>query len=185
MKRLVVIVLIALPSFALAFASTPAARDRVISLLRAIEVAPAPAHLDEANGGESADAVLRDISDDEKISPHARWQAISELAQYPGSATEARLKQLIDKGRTARSGAQTLFARAAALSLAQVAKGRAVTQIAPLLDHPVPDVRADAARALAITGSVEALPALRARRQMETSAMVKAEIVEAISVITP
>ena len=43
----------------------------------------------------------------------------------------------------------------------------------------------DIPRALALTGSSEALPPLRARRVIETSAMVKSEIADAIGVVTP
>ena len=183
--RMRTLLIAALVPLALGFATAPAARDKMISLLRSIEALPDPARLDEASGGESAAAELRDLADDDQVNPHARWQAISELAHYPGPATDARLRQLIDRGRSTRTGPPTLYARAAALALAQSAKGHAVGSIAPLLDHPVPDVRADAARALALTGSPDALPALRARRQMETSVMVRSEIAEAIAAITP
>jgi HEAT repeat protein len=181
MRRVLFALLVAVP--AVAFASSGPARDRVIALLRSIETPPTPARLDEANDGESAEHVLLDIVDDEKVHAHARWQAVSELAQYPSAATESRLRQLIDQGRNTRTGAATLLARSAALSLAEIARARAVAQIAPLLDHPVPDVRADAARALGITRSQDALPSLRQRRLVESSAMVKTEIIEAINSI--
>ena len=183
-RLLVVALVVGLPSLALGFASTPTARDRLTSLLRSIEALPDPARLDEAAGAD-AGAALRSLADDETANPHARWEAISELSHYPGSDTEAKLRQFMDRGRTPRSGSATLYARAAAMSLAVIGHGKAVSAIVPLLDSPVPDVRADAARALALTGSADALSALRARRAIESSVMVKAEIAEAIGVVTP
>jgi HEAT repeat protein len=183
-KALVVALVVGLPSLALGFVSTPGARERLTSLLRSIEGLPDPARLDEAAGAD-AGALLRGLVDDDSVPAHARLEAISELSHYPGSDTEAKLRQLIEHGRSLRTGAGTLYARAAAMSLGTVARSKAVTAIVPLLEHPVPDVRADAARALELTGSADALPALRARRAIETSVMVKAEIAEAIGVLTP
>jgi hypothetical protein len=174
------------PSLALGFATAPSAREKVVALLRALETPPAPVDLDLAAGDDAgAGDLLRDLAGDDQINLHARWTAITALESYPGSGTEARLLGLIERGLTVRAGAPTLHARAAALSLARIDGPKAVPFVAPLLDHVVPDVRADAARALAIAGSPDALPALRARLHVEESAMVKAEIVDAIRTVTP
>jgi hypothetical protein len=183
-RLLATLLVLGVPSLALAVSTTPSAREKLIWLLRAVEALPEPARLDEANGGDAATA-LAALAEDDTANPQARLAALSELARYPGAATESQLRTVIDKNRSSRGGAATLYARAAALSLGTVAKTRAVPVIAPLLDHPIADVRADAARALALSGSADALPALRARRAIETSVMVKAEIAEAIGVVTP
>jgi len=176
---------VAVPSLALAFASSPDASERIESLLRSIEAPPTPERLDEAAGPGGAGELLRELASAEETNPHARWQAIGALAHYPGSGTEAQLREIIDQGRAVRAGAATLNARAAAFALAQLKRKHAVPAIAPLLDHVVPDVRADAARALATTGAAESLPALRRRLQVETSPLVRAEIVDAIRIVTP
>jgi hypothetical protein len=183
-RLLVALLVLGVPSLALAVSTTPSAREKLTWLLRAVEALPEPARLDEANGGDAA-AALAALAEDDTANPQARLAALSELARYPGSATESQLRAVIDKNRAFRSGAATLYTRAAALSLGTIAKTRTVAVVAPLLDHPIADVRADAARALALSGSPEALPALRARRAVETSVMVKAEIAEAIGVVTP
>jgi len=186
MKRrvLVVALVLGVPSLALAVSTSPTAREKLTALLRSIEALPEPARLDEANGGDAA-AALAALAEDDTANPQARLAALSELARYPGQATETQLRAVVDKNRSSRIGAATLYARAAALSLGTIARARAVPVIVLLLDHPLADVRADAARALALTGSADALPALRARRAIETSVMVKAEIAEAIGVVTP
>jgi HEAT repeat protein len=185
-RRLLVIALVVgVPSLALAFATAPTVRERLTSLLRSIEALPDPAHLDEITGGDGAGAALLALAEDDTANPQARLEAISELAHYPGQVTEVHLRAIIERNKMIRNGASTLYARAAALSLGAIAKNRAVSVIAPLLDHPISDVRADAARALALTGSSEALPPLRARRVIETSAMVKSELADAIGIVTP
>jgi hypothetical protein len=178
------------PSLALGFATAPSAREKLVSLLRSIETPASPADLaraaeDDSAGSEATSELLRDLAGDDQINQHARWAAITALEHYPGSSTEERLLALIERGRTVRAGAPTLHARAAALSLARIDGGKAVPFVAPLLDHVVPDVRADAARALGLTGSPDALPALRARLHVEESEMVKVEIVDAIRAVTP
>ena len=182
----VVAAAVLVPSLALGFATAPSAREKVVALLRSIEAPPAPADLDLAAGDDAgAGELLRDLAGDDQINVHARWTAITALESYPGSGSRERLLALIERGTTVRAGAATLHARAAALSLAKIDGPKAVPFLVPLLDHLVPDVRADAARALAIAGSPDALPALRARLQVEDSAMVKAEIVDAIRAVTP
>jgi HEAT repeat protein len=183
-RVLVVALVVAVPSLALAVTASSSAREKLTALLRSVEALPEPARLDEAAGGDAATA-LAALAEDDTANPQARLAALSELAHYPGLATETQLRVVIEKNRSSRNGAATLYARAAALSLGTMAKSRAVPVIVPLLDHPIADVRADAARALALTGSADALPALRARRAIETSVMVKAEIAEAIGVVTP
>ncbi len=174
------------PGLALALVPAPDARIVVDSLLRSIEAPPSPARIDEVAGGsDHAATLLRDMADSTESRPHTRLQAISTLASYPGTPTEARLRLIVERGQTVRAGAPTLFARAAMLSLAPLARGRAVPEIAPLLDHAVPDVRADAARALGMTGSESALPPLRTRLQIEESPMVTSEIVDSIRILTP
>jgi HEAT repeat protein len=58
-----------------------------------------------------------------------------------------------------------------------------VGAIAGLLDHPVVDVRADAARALRVCGSENALPALRERLSIEESSLVRHELIESIQAL--
>jgi HEAT repeat protein len=70
-------------------------------------------------------------------------------------------------------------------SLAQVASSGslvsvAIATLAPMLDHPLRDVRADAARALGATGGADAVPVLRARLAEEELLQVRLAIAEAL-----
>lgn len=60
----------------------------------------------------------------------------------------------------------------------------AVSSLTPLLEHAVKDVRADAAAALALTGSGDALPHLRARLAVEDDPLVRLAIIDSIRVLT-
>jgi HEAT repeat protein len=183
MKRALLIV----PLFAVALAAgadaTQTPRAIVQPTLVGIEDVPTQPFLDALVSGD-ASPTLRDIADDPIAPPTARLRAFVALGQYTDATTIAFLSSHVVSFTAAKTGEQTLFLRAAARSLALTSGAAAVDQLAGLLDHAVPDVRADAAAALAATGSLTALPALRSHLLRETNDLVHLALVEAIRQLT-
>lgn len=184
MKRrfLLIVSLFALPALAPAdSAQTPA--EKVLPLLQSLEQIPAATLLDTVVSGD-ASGTLRELAADPSRPAAARLQAYTALGQYPGGANQTFLSSAVEGYAGASVGAQVLFLRAAARSLGRVAGSAAVPQLGTLLDHAVPDVRADGAMALALTGSDTALPVLRAHLLREENSLVHLALVEAIRELT-
>jgi hypothetical protein len=179
---LLLLALIAIGGRAAADVFNPGSRERVEALLGGIDQIPARATID-ANASGEAIALLIAVSNDETALDEARVQALSALAAYPGAVVENALRKQVDQLRGFAVGSQTLYLRAAMLSLAEVGRDRSVGSIVGLLDHPVADVRADAARALRTCDSEAALPALRARLAIEESGLVRHELIESIQAL--
>lgn len=162
-------------------ANTPA--ETLLPFLRGIELAPDRATLDGAIGGD-AGSVLRDIAGNVESPSHARVHAYSALANYPGGATQTFLSATVTQYLPAEAGAQTLYLRAAVRSLGTVGGSAVVDELAAVLEHSNPDVRADGATALAATGSEAALPILRSRLLREQNDLVLLAISDAIRELT-
>jgi hypothetical protein len=158
--------------------------DAVMPLLRMVEGAPTRAQLDGAAVTDDASALLRSIAGDAGASSHARVHAYAALASYPGGATQLFLVSAVQQFADDETGPGVVYLRAAARSLGVVGGAASVGQLALLLDHAVPDVRADAASALASTLSDEALPVLRSHLLREKNEMVLLAISEAIRALT-
>jgi hypothetical protein len=138
--------------------------------------------------GSGAQAELLAIARGEKGAmndPGLRIRAYRALALYPSSDTESALLDAVAQHGGATSGVDIVYLRAAMESLAQVASSGslvsvAIATLAPMLDHPLRDVRADAARALGATGGADAVPVLRARLAEEELLQVRLAIAEAL-----
>jgi HEAT repeat protein len=152
---------------------------RLEPLLHAIERMPARATLDDVAGGSARQALV-EIARDPRGATQARLMALTALGDYVEPSTAAALRGNLAALRDFDAGPQTLYLRAAALSLARVDGEGAVEDLAPLLDHVLPDVRADAAHALELTGAARALPLLRARLRIETVMLVRVALIDAI-----
>lgn len=100
--------------------------------------------------GPATAAVLISIADDPATRPLVRWRAIGALGFFDGGDVRAFLEREIAAAAGPRAD---LLGLATALgALARSAGDGAVGVVAPYLAHPNPDVRMDAARALAAAG---------------------------------
>jgi len=158
--------------------------DPLAELLSAGDFVPGRPSLDEA-AGSSAEVDLQTLAADDSGATDTgiRLRAIRALSQYPDAETTTVLADIIAQHNGA-SGADTLFLRAALEALAAVDGADAVATIAPSLDHPSRDVRAGAARALATTGTILAIPILRQRLGDEPTLQVRLAISSAIRKLT-
>jgi HEAT repeat protein len=153
-------------------------------LLLGIELLPNRAMLDAA-GGDATEPALIAIADDTGAQPTARLRALVALGLYASAQSQAFLGATVVRLAGQKKGLGTLLLRAAASSLCRAAGDGAVEQVSPLLTHPVKDVRAEAAEALALTRSSRALRALRSSLLTEEDAMVRLAMVDAIRVLSP
>lgn len=169
---------------ATALATTPTTGDPVQELLSGVDFVPGRDGLDAAAGGQ-AEADLLDLAraESDGHDPGIRLRAIRALALYPGSDAATALEQVIADNADGE-GLSTLYTRAALMALAEVDGSAAVGTIAAQLDHPVLDVRATAARALAATDAATAVAPLRERLGEEKSPQVRLAISSAIRQLT-
>lgn len=160
----------------------------VIEILSGVDFVPPKNSLDGVLG-ETALEDLINIAQDPDEDAGLRIRAYRALAHYPGALTEEALRTAIiahsSDGQVAleSTGVDTILLRAAMSSMASVAKSRAVNHIGWILDHQSRDVRAAAAQALALTGSITAEPLLRARLGKEEVPQVRLAIEEAIRIL--
>jgi hypothetical protein len=158
-----------------------------VEALSGIDFIPNRATLDDVLG-DSASSDLIAIASGQVSALNdsgVRLRAYRALALYPGDATAAALRDALARHGSAHNGVDTLYLRAAMGALAPVAGAAAVSDLAPLLDHPNQDVRTDAARALGATGSSDAIPPLRTRLSTETVQQVRLAIAEALRELSP
>ncbi len=163
-------------------------------ILSGVDFVPQKGDLDIILGA-SAPEDLISIAENPSEDPGVRIRAYRALAHYPGVATKEALASAIrehsdgeDSDGTpvalASIGVDTILLRAAMTSLATIAGADAVDRIQEMLNHDSRDVRAAAARALAVTGSADALPYLYERRDIEQVMQVRFAIEEAIRILT-
>jgi hypothetical protein len=174
---------LALCALSAAAADPGSVREVVEPLLTAVERVPDRARID-AVAETSADGALRQIITDTGVPAGVRVQALTALAGYPMPENEEALRRAVQDRSSALAGLQVVELRAGLLSYARVAGLRSVPVTRGLLDHAVPDVRADAARAARVADARELLPDLRARLQLETVEFVRVELVESIRVLS-
>jgi len=170
----------------LALATTSGAQtatDPVEELLSALDYTPDRASLDEASGSDAETDLLTLASEAGGADPGIRIRALHALAEYPSTASRTLLEDTIAI-HTSTGGVGTLYLRAAMPSLALVARSGAVDTLAQELTHPSRDVRAAAARALAMTEAASAVPILRDRLDVEPTLQVRLAISAAIRELT-
>jgi hypothetical protein len=119
-----------------------------------------------------------------------KLRAIHALAKYcvasPCAAADpahAAVAQVVGATRTATSGSQVLFLRAAVETLGAMRVSTDAPTLWPLLDHPSRDIRAATARALRDLCNNQAIPPLRARYSAEMTDQVKLAISEALRIL--
>jgi HEAT repeat protein len=150
-------------------------------MLSGVDYIPSRGLIDAQLGAGAADrliAIARGTAE-ESADPGVRIRAYRALALYPGTATEAALRAGISE-HGGGGAIDTLYLRAAAESLVEIAGAEAVSDLVPLLDHQSRDVRASTARALGDTGSDAAVSPLRARLSIEEVGQVRLAIAEAL-----
>jgi len=186
MRRAMVIaagllVAMAIARAAVSPATAPPGDTGLVEILSGIEYIPTRGSLDAQMGAGAQDRLIAIARGDaeESADPGIRIRAYRALAFYPSPATESALRA----GIVAHAGGgsvDTLYLRAAAESLVQIAGADAVDDLVPLLDHASRDVRATTARALGDTGSAQAVSPLRARLSIEEVGQVRLAIAEAL-----
>jgi len=171
---------------ALALTTTSGAQtapDPVEELLSALDYTPDRGALDQASGASAETDLLTLAGEAGGADPGIRIRALHALAEYPSTETRTLLETTIAT-HSAGTGLDTLYLRAAMPSLALVARGNAVDTLAEELTHPSRDVRAAAARALAMTEAAAAVPILRDRLDVEPTLQVRLAISAAIRELT-
>jgi hypothetical protein len=182
---------------------TPAeTRTALIALLRPPALPPGPGELAALGSGVEDQLIAIARDDREELSLRARAVSALALAPFPTTATRLFLTSLLqphpapvkpaarpDAGApppaatAAAAKADVLLLRRAIIALGTIGGGRVPDLVAPLLAHADPDVRADAAVALALTRLAPAADHLRARLPLETDGRVRGLIARQLNVI--
>lgn len=183
MNRKLTTVLLVTLSLGLGAVGAHGAIDEIEDILSAMDLIPARTDLDLASGTAEADLLAVASNASGNTDHGLRLRAIGALSLYPGPSSQSTLETLISE-RINGTGIDTLYLRAAARSLAIVAKSDAVALLAQLLTHPSRDVRASAAAALALTESTTAVPILRDRLGQEPVVQVRLALSAAIRDLT-
>jgi hypothetical protein len=175
---------ILLPILTLAAAAKPAAPPRVAratveSRLRSYKPDPAPWRA----LGPGTDETLIEIAGDGKTEALLRARAVSTLSYFPTPAARKFLESTIDGKAASPDPADRLLVAKAAVALGWLGGVQVPARLAPLLDHPDPDVRLDAAIGLGLTRLTTAAEELRKRLDVESVARVRAQISRQIQVI--
>ena len=162
-------------------AAGKASREAVLKLLAASERAPNEQELHAL--GTEADKQLVAVASDPKVEPKMRARAMSALGFAPSSASRAYLTKVIAAAGEARDATGLLLVRRAAVSLGWQGGPSAPPVLGPLLSHPDPEVRTDAAVALGLTRLASAADLLRARLEVEPDARVRGHISRQLRVV--
>jgi hypothetical protein len=176
---------------------TPAElRTALVALLQAPGPPPGPGEL--AALGSGVEDQLIGIGRDDRAELSLRARAVSALARapFPTTATRLFLTGLLqprptpspprpDAGAPAAASGKSdvLLVRRALIALGTIGGGRAPDLLAPLLSHADPDVRADAAVALALTRLPRAAEHLRTRLPLETDGRVRGLMARQLNVL--
>jgi hypothetical protein len=178
---------------------TPAeTRAALVALLRPSAPPPGTDELAALGSGVEDQLIAIARDDHEELSLRARAVTALGRAPLPTTATRLFLTGLLkpraapdkagrpDAGATppaAAANADLLLLRRAIVALGTIGGGRAPDLLAPLLAHADPDVRADAAVALALTRLPKAAEHLRARLALETDGRVRGLIARQLNVV--
>jgi len=133
--------------------------------------------------GTGIDEVLLAIARDPKADLQLRGQAISALGVVSTRPGRAFLEDLVKQKASAMDAGDKFLLRKAALALGWAGGTAVPAEIEPLLEHPDPDVRLDAAIGLGLTRSEEAADILRRRFDVEPVPKVRNQIGRQIRII--
>lgn len=126
--------------------------------------------------GPGVEEALLVLAGDSKVELPLRGRAVSALGLVATRPGQAFLEKLVKESATSNDGSQKLLLRKAAVALGWIGGATVPDQLGPLLQHPDPDVRLDAAIGLGLTRSAEAADLLRARFDVETVPRVRSQI---------
>jgi HEAT repeat protein len=126
--------------------------------------------------GPGTDRTLCDVARDSKADPLIRSRAVSALAYFPTATSRKLLEETIEKKASSRDPDDRLLVRKAAVALGWIGGTATPLRLAPLLEHPDPDVRIDAAVGLGLTRMASAADPLRKRFDVESEPRVRAQI---------
>ncbi len=158
-------------------AAPPAVDSARLELeLSAIEWVPTRAAL-IARHGPGVAAALREIALQGRRAL-ARNRALTVLRQFPSRATARLLERFVDRYRHQRriSGVALLELQQALVSYAAVAGKKALPRVTGFFAHASVDLRCSVAEAVRLSRSPRARGLLLARRELEPTATVRAEI---------
>ena len=133
--------------------------------------------------GPGTDEILVAIAGDAKAELQLRAHAVTALGVMSTRPGRAFLESVVKQKASSADAGDKLLLRKAALALGWAGGNAVPDQIGPLLDHPDPDVRIDAAIGLGLTRSEEAADLLRKRFDVETVPKVRNQIGRQIRLI--
>jgi HEAT repeat protein len=133
--------------------------------------------------GPGTDEALIEIAGDGKTEVLLRSRAVSTLSYFPTPAARRFLESTIDGKGDSPDAADRLLVAKAAVALGWLGGVQVPQRLAPLLDHPDPEVRLDVAIGLGLTRLPTAAEALRKRLVLEPVDRVRAQISRQIQVI--
>jgi HEAT repeat protein len=122
--------------------------------------------------GEGWERALLALAADVRASSILRVRAIAALQFVRTRSASTFLRGLIERQSTATTGVAVLELKEALLALAHVDGARALPPLAPLLAHPVPDVREAAVRAIGWIPGERGTAHLRSRLREEKEPFV-------------
>ena len=125
---------------------------------------------------QTAEALARDTS----VAPLYRARALAALGFSKSPSTPALLRAVLVQKGAAVAGPDAIEAKEALLALAAVEGDLAIEDLGRYLDHPVPDTRAAAARALGHSRAARARSLLERRAAQESELSVKLHIEAAL-----
>jgi len=126
--------------------------------------------------GPGTDEVLIAIAGDAKAELQLRAHAVTALGVVSTRAGRAYLEVVVKQKASSTDAGDKQLLRKAALALGWAGGTLVPSQLGPLLEHPDPDVRIDAAIGLGLTRSEEAADLLRVRFDVETVPKVRSQI---------
>ncbi|MBA3455257.1 MAG: HEAT repeat domain-containing protein [Deltaproteobacteria bacterium] len=193
MKRSVLAGVLALGVSAAAYGDALVLSQPVINALTPIDSIPSSNQLNSVFNGSETEALsnLTAIALSQgTVDLGVQLRAIRALTHYcrtPCGTHEAHVAletiATTPRYRDAQAGSDLLVLRAALEALGVLRIPGDVAILVPQLDHPSRDIRAAAAHALRDLGNTQAIPALRARYQLEQSDQVKIAISNALRVL--
>jgi hypothetical protein len=133
--------------------------------------------------GPGTDEGLIEIAGDGKTELLLRSRAVSTLSYFPTPAARKFLEATVAGKAESQDPGDRLLVGKAAVALGWLGGAQVPDLLAPLIDHPDPDVRLDAAIGLGLTRLPSAAEVLRKRLDVETVDRVRAQISRQIQVI--
>jgi HEAT repeat protein len=140
----------------------PASQVKVEDVIQILRSKSRPTPADLAVAGADVDRVLVDLLVARKVEPDVRFRAAKALSGYPGQRARAVLASMIPNHEEPSS-----LRAAMMISLALVAREKAVDDLLPWFKDADPVLRAGAGRALGETGDVRACSLLESALEHE------------------